>query len=162
MAEMKDVEGEGFKVVDRRKFTSTGEQRTDLSPEEAAAPPPPPLTPPPRQPEPKPADKGPARKPAAQPEPSGPQGEIESSEEFAALIMSLANTAMVYLESRDPLAGSQQNVAAAKQMIGWLEALQRKTEGNRSADETRLLEGLLYELRMQFLAHNKPPKPAKP
>lgn len=161
MTEMKDVEGEGFKVVDRRKFTSTGEQRTDLTPEEAA---PPPVSLPPRPPEPKAAEKGAARKPVpppVPPEPADRRSGGESSEEFAALIMSLANTAMVYLESRDPLAGSQQNVAAAKQMIGWLEALQRKTEGNRSADESRLLDGLLYELRMQFLAHNKPPKPAK-
>jgi hypothetical protein len=159
MAEMKDVEDEGFKVVDRRKFTATGEQRSDLPPEE----PPAAVNAAARPPEPKAPEKGAIRKPAPpqavpQESPSG----AESSEEFAALIMSLANTAMVYLETRDPIAGSQQNVGAAKQMIEWLEALQRKTEGNRSADENRLLDGLLYELRMQFLAHSKPPKPPKP
>jgi hypothetical protein len=74
--------------------------------------------------------------------------------------MSLANTAMVYMEaSKDPKAGhSNQNLAASKQMIDWLGVLQRKTEGNRTAEESLLLENLLYELRMQYLSKSKIPQ----
>jgi hypothetical protein len=86
-----------------------------------------------------------------------PGPDDDSSAEFGAFLMSLANTAMMYMEaSADPLAGrAQQNIAAAKQMIDWLSVLQKKTEGNRTAEESHLLENLLYELRMQFLAKNK-------
>src|SRR3989442_10477024 len=100
---------EGFKVFDRRKFTITGEERTDLPPEEQA-PPPPPRKELPKQ------EK--SKRPASSREPSP----ADLGGEFSAFLMSLANTAMVYMEaSKDPKAGhSNQNLAASKQMIDWL------------------------------------------
>jgi len=163
MSENREREEETFKVLDRRKFTVSGEERTDLPPEEAPS-----LRELPRQESPKAAS---AEKEASRIVSSGatpgsavpPQAKVaptsEDSEEFAAFLMSLANSAMVYLESKDPIAGrSQQNMAACKQMIDWMALLQRKTEGNRTPEESQLLDTLLYELRMQFLAKNKPPK----
>ena len=159
MADPKEGAEESFKVFDRRKFTLAGEERTDLPPEERKAPPKPDLPkapvrdqePPKKQTEQKSAATAPG---SSDKPPAGPD-----SEEFSALLMSLANTAVVYLESKDPIAGrSHQNAAAAKQMIDWISILQRKTEGNRTPEESHLLENLLYELRMQFLAKNKPPK----
>lgn len=164
MADKTEHDEESFKVFDRRKFTITGEERTDLPPEEAA----PPIKELPRQ---EPAKTAPPAKEAARsgsPQPLSEPAEPpqarktasgEDSEEFAAFMMSLANSAMVYLETKDPIAGrAQQNMAACKQMIDWMALLQRKTEGNRTPEESQLLETLLYELRMQFLAKNKPPK----
>ncbi|MBI3941169.1 MAG: DUF1844 domain-containing protein [Acidobacteria bacterium] len=158
MAEKNEPE-ETFKVFDRRKFTLTGEERTDIPPEEAA-----PTEKPPRHepakaaPPGKDASRQPSREPAGRSQAKSAPSAAES-EEFAAFLMSLANSALVYLEAKDPVAGrSQQNMAAAKQMIDWIALVQRKTEGNRTPEESHLLENLLYELRMQFLAKNKPPK----
>ena len=174
MADNKENPTEGFKIFDRRKFTITGEERSDRNPEERT-PPPEPLKEPPRREPPKtppPRSEAPRREPGPTPpprkEPPKP-GRVDASDpgasgageetsaEFGAFLMSLANTAMMYMEAAgDPLAGrAQQNIAAAKQMIDWLSVLQRKTEGNRTAEESHLLENLLYELRMQFLAKNK-------
>ncbi|MBI4455231.1 MAG: DUF1844 domain-containing protein [Acidobacteria bacterium] len=165
MAENRERQGEGFKVFDRRKFTLTGEERTDLPPEEVA--PPPPKKEFPRQDT---AQTLPKKETVKRDSKQAP-GERETrsawgasadrageSEEFSAMMASVANTAMVYMEAKDPIAGSQENLAAAKQMIDWLSILQRKTEGNRTPEESLLLENLLYELRMQFLAKSKPPK----
>ena len=77
--------------------------------------------------------------------------------DFSSFLLSLATTAMMHLgEIPDPVAGgSNQNLEAAKQMVDILSILQKKSEGNRTADESRLLEELLYELRMKYLAKTK-------
>ncbi len=149
----KEHQEESFKVFDRRKFTITGEERTDLPSEERTPPPPPPKEAPRQQ---TPA-KTPSRQQSAPPKDAS---SADMSGEFAAFLMSLANTAMMYMEAaKDPAAGRfDQNIAAAKQMVDWLLVLQRKTEGNRTAEESHLLDNLLYELRMQYLAKNKLPK----
>lgn len=145
----KEQQEEGFKVLDRRKFTITGEVRTDLPPEQQT---PPPKTEPQKQQPPKTAKK----------QQTGGAGtsSADLSGEFAAFLMSLANTAMMYMEAaKDPAAGRfEQNISAAKQMIDWLGILKTKTEGNCTAEESHLLESLLYELRMQYLAKSKVPK----
>ena len=43
----------------------------------------------------------------------------------------------------------------AKYLIDTLDLLQKKTEGNRTADETEALEHLLHELRLGFLEKEK-------
>ncbi len=43
------------------------------------------------------------------------------------------------------------NPQAAKHHIDLLEVLSQKTQGNLSDEETKVLESLLYELRMQFV-----------
>jgi hypothetical protein len=40
----------------------------------------------------------------------------------------------------------------AKHVIGTLDMLWQKTEGNRTADETAMLDDLLHELRLGYLA----------
>ncbi|HEY3131251.1 MAG TPA: DUF1844 domain-containing protein [Acidobacteriota bacterium] len=149
----KDHKEESFKVFDRRKFTITGEERTDLPPEERTSAQPPSKEAPKQQSSVKTSSRQQSAPPKAEPS-------ADASGELAAFLMSLANTAMMYMEAaKDPAAGRfEQNVAAAKQMIDWLGVVQRKTEGNRSAEESLLLENLLYELRMQYLAKNKLPK----
>ena len=48
------------------------------------------------------------------------------------------------------------NLPAAKQMIDILALLQDKTEGNLDESESKLLSGLLYDLRVQYVdAQNK-------
>ena len=43
------------------------------------------------------------------------------------------------------------NPAAAKQFIDLLEVLQKKTKGNLVEEEEKILNGVLYELQMQFV-----------
>jgi hypothetical protein len=43
----------------------------------------------------------------------------------------------------------------AKRTVDLLEVLQEKTKGNLSASESRLLEDVLYELRMSFVEMQK-------
>jgi hypothetical protein len=45
----------------------------------------------------------------------------------------------------------QVNLEVARQNIDLLELMQSKTQGNRSPEEDRLLEQLLFETRMRFV-----------
>lgn len=47
--------------------------------------------------------------------------------------------------------GVDSNLELAKQNIDLLELMQAKTTGNRSAEEDRLIEQLLFELRLRFV-----------
>jgi len=46
---------------------------------------------------------------------------------------------------------AERNLEAAKQTIDILGILKDKTKGNLSDEEDRLLESLLYELRMRYV-----------
>ncbi|HEX7503853.1 MAG TPA: DUF1844 domain-containing protein, partial [Syntrophales bacterium] len=46
---------------------------------------------------------------------------------------------------------AERNLEAVKQTIDILAILEEKTKGNLIEDEERLLESLLYELRMRFV-----------
>jgi hypothetical protein len=49
----------------------------------------------------------------------------------------------------------EEDLAQAKFLIDTLGMLKEKTKGNLNADETSLLENILYELRMQYLSKGK-------
>lgn len=133
---------ESFKVTDRRKFSAEGEFLGHGEEERPAA------EPPPRPAEPRSADpkRAQSRDPAAQPE-----------VDFSSFVLSLATSAMVNMgEIADPATGKKvESLEGARHMIELLSMLQEKTQGNLSAEESRLLEGVLYELRMKFLTKSK-------
>jgi len=73
---------------------------------------------------------------------------------FTGFILSLATTAAVHFgDVADPNTGKRgaPNLVAAAQMIELITLLQDKTRGNLSDDEERLVDDLLYELRMRFV-----------
>lgn len=72
---------------------------------------------------------------------------------FSTFVLSLASSALVQLgEVPDPATGGVgEDLALAKHSIDILSMLREKTEGRLDAEENRLLEGLLYELRMKFV-----------
>jgi hypothetical protein len=73
---------------------------------------------------------------------------------FTGFILSLATTAAVHFgDIADPNTGqpAEPNLVAAAQMIELIALLQDKTKGNLSAQESQLVEDLLYELRMRFV-----------
>ncbi|HVP29464.1 MAG TPA: DUF1844 domain-containing protein [Myxococcota bacterium] len=74
--------------------------------------------------------------------------------DFSTFVLSLSTSALVHMgRVPDPHTGTpaEKNLEAARETIDLLELLQAKTRGNLEPDETRLLESLLYELRMQFV-----------
>jgi len=147
MPEDKNSES-SFKITDRRLFNEEGELRKD-APREA--------------PKPEPA------KPAEQPRHSNrPPKErpkestrADASEEptidFASFVLSLATSAMMHMgEIPDPVTGRPvESLPAARQTIDVLNILREKTKGNLNADEQRLMDSLLYELRLKFLNKTK-------
>jgi hypothetical protein len=72
---------------------------------------------------------------------------------FSTFVLSLASSALVQLgEVPDPSTGENaEDIALAKHSIDILSMLQDKVKHGLDAEETRLLEGLLYELRMKFI-----------
>ena len=124
-------EKKGFTVKDRRLFTSQGELRSTDAAEPAVA-------------EPTPAAPIAAPVPPPPEAISGPRVSSPGEVDFAAFLMSLAAQAGSLLEGDADLQG-------AREMISILEMLADKTEGRRSADETRVLQSLLFELRTAYV-----------
>jgi len=73
--------------------------------------------------------------------------------DFSTLVLSLATSAMVHMGLVPETEGGpvEKNLALAHQSIDTLEMLQDKTRGNLSNDEAKLLESVLYELRMSYV-----------
>ena len=74
--------------------------------------------------------------------------------DFSTFILSLSTSAFYHLGMvPDPETGkpAPPNRALARQTIDTLEVLQLKTRGNLDAQESHLLESLLYELRLRFV-----------
>jgi hypothetical protein len=76
---------------------------------------------------------------------------------FASFIISLSSSALFLLgDIPDPATNqTQRNLPLAKQTIDILGLLKEKTVGNLERDETQLLESLLYDLRMRYVAELK-------
>ena len=73
---------------------------------------------------------------------------------FAGFILSLATTAAVHFgDIADPNTGERQqpDLTAAHQMIELIALLQDKTRGNLTPEESKLVDDLLYELRLRFV-----------
>jgi hypothetical protein len=80
--------------------------------------------------------------------------------DFATLVQSFFVTALHHMGLvADPETGqpSAPNLAAARQDIEILELLEEKTRGNLDAEESRMLAGVLYELRMRFVEASRAP-----
>ena len=74
--------------------------------------------------------------------------------DFSTLLLSLSTTALYQMGlAPDPSTGQTRGPDAllARQTIDTLEMLRKKTRGNLDADEEKLFDSLLYELRMRFV-----------
>lgn len=131
----------GFVIKDRRRFDDSGEARPEPPKEEASRP---------QEPN---AEAKEAEPRAGKP---GKPAEEEASFpdlNFSTFVFSLGTSAMYHFgDFPDPVTKkAERNLEAAKQTIDILGILQDKTKGNLSEDEERLLESLLYELRMRYV-----------
>jgi len=132
----------GFIIKDRRRFDDSGEARAETPREETAA---------------EPQELKPEAK-AAEPRTDEPKQQAQAEAtfpelNFAAFVFSLGTAAMYHFGGfPDPVTKkAERNLEAAKQTIDILGILKDKTKGNLSDDEERLLESLLYELRMRYV-----------
>ena len=160
-----------FKVTDRRLFNADGSPR-DLPPEE--------------KPEPKIVATQEAAAPAPAPEPPAPETSVppeaaetaageeeEFTEEdladardpasFVSFVMSIASNAASALGMMEhPVTHQREvDVELGKHWIDVLGMLQKKTTGNLTSQEKRMLEGLLADLRMQYVSLVNSPQQAR-
>ena len=149
-----------YKVTDRRLFNADGTPR-DLPPEEKPEPQPEPVT-------------APAEATASntETETATPPPPVEAAEEledeftpeeladardpagFISFIMSIASNAASALGMMEhPVTHSREvDVELGKHWIDVLGMLQKKTAGNLAPKEKQMLEGLLSDLRMQYVS----------
>ena len=138
-----EIEGKGFVIKDRRRFTEEGEPKEETGPEEQAE-------------EPKPRAREQAKERAKVEEKvtqETPFPEIN----FSTFIFSLNTSALLHLgEIPDPATGKQQeDLAMAKQTIDLIAMLQEKTRGNLAPDEENLVKHILYDLRLRYVQKAK-------
>jgi hypothetical protein len=76
---------------------------------------------------------------------------------FTHLVLMLATTGLMQLgEAPNPMTKQvEPNLGLARHTIDSLTMLQEKTEGHLTREESELLDGLLYELRMKYLEKTK-------
>ena len=86
-----------------------------------------------------------------------PKGSGELTMDFSAFILSLNASSLIHLgEIPDPQSRERtMNIPAAKHTIEILEILKEKTAGNLDQEETKLLDDILFNLRLKFLQHSK-------
>jgi hypothetical protein len=74
---------------------------------------------------------------------------------FTQFVISLASSAAIHFGDMPDPGGntlSEPNLEGAHQMIEILGLLEEKTKGNLTAEERQVLEQVLYELRLRFVA----------
>ena len=91
-------------------------------------------------------------RPAEQPQ-QPRSAELDSAKTLAGVFIMFATSALVALgESPDPLTGRvQKDLAQASEAIDILVLLREKTEGNRTREESDLLEQIIYDLQLRFV-----------
>jgi hypothetical protein len=129
-------ESKGFTVQDRRRFSpETGEAREDVaeSPKESA----------------ESTQSSEARTDAA----GEAHHEALPEINFSTFVISLSTQALMHLgEIANPVSGKiDPDVPAAKQMIDLLGMIREKTRGNLNANEDRLMQDILFDLRMKYV-----------
>ena len=72
---------------------------------------------------------------------------------FTNFVISLSTSALFHFGDFPEVEGgkAEKNLPAAKQTIDILDMLQKKTAGNLDTNETSLIEGVLYELKMRYV-----------
>ena len=138
-----EIEGKGFVIKDRRRFTDEGEPKKDTPAEEKAEGP----------------EPGTEEEEKAEPEAATEQAEHMPLPEinFSTFIFSLNTSTLLHLgEVPDPATGKQQeDLVMAKQTIDLIAMLEEKTRGNLTLDEENLVKHILYDLRLRYVQKAK-------
>ena len=132
MSEKENVEGEGFVIKDNRSSQISEDNAAFLDAQET-----------------KDQEK--------QTDLSGKKETEPFQIDFSAFIMSLTSSAFYHLgDMPDPSTGkTETNLPAVQQTIDMLIMLREKTKGNLKEDESKLIEQLIYELQVKYVAKTK-------
>jgi hypothetical protein len=135
-------EEKGFRVSDRRRFSSEGKASEEKGKAEEGAG--------------STADAGktnPSATQTGQDPADRPQQRELPPVNFATFVISLTSSVLIHLGlAEDPMTGSvNRDLALAKQSIDILGMLKEKTRGNLAEEESQLMEGILYDLRMRYV-----------
>ena len=137
MASDSDREEEkGFKVEDRRRFSTESEEprkdKEDVTPPEGQD------------------EQASVERPVE--EDSG-ANEALPAINFSTFIIGLSTQALMHLgEIPDPLSGKvQKDISVVKQMIDIIGVLRDKTQGNLDQGEEKLMDHILFDLRMKYV-----------
>jgi hypothetical protein len=149
MEREEEEKARGFKVEDRRRFSSEGEIKPEFRDDSPAAAPSAAghgQTTPESAYSPKPNR---ATQAAAAPQAHRPEPEVT----FGAFLVGLSTQALMLLgDIADPETGATHaDLPGAQQLIDIIGMLQRKTQGNLDHDEAQLIETILFELRMKYV-----------
>jgi len=125
-----EIEGQGFTIKDKRTFDTKGEIKDESEKTEIRK------------------DEG-KEKTKEEKKDSTPLPEIN----FSSFLLSLSSSVLLHLgEIADPQFGEKKkDLVLAKQSIDIINLLKEKTKGNLTQEEEKLLEHLLYDLRMRFV-----------
>jgi hypothetical protein len=132
MSKKEPVEGEGFVIKDKRSSQISEDAATFLDDQET--------------------------KDQEEQADSSKEKETESFQiDFSTFIMSLTSSAFYHLgDMPDPSTGKKEvNLPAVQQTIDMLVMLREKTKGNLKEDEEKLIEQLIYELQVKYVAKTK-------
>ena len=132
MSEKENVEGEGFVIKDKRSSQISEDDATFQDEQET--------------------------KDQEKQSDSSQKKETEPFQvDFSTFIMSLTSSAFYHLgDMPDPSTGKKEvNLPAVQQTIDMLIMLREKTKGNLKEDEKKLLEQLVYELQVKYVAKTK-------
>ena len=132
MNEKDKVEGEGFVIKDKRSSQISEDDANFLDDQEAKA--------------------------SQEQKVSSEEEQAEPFQvDFSTFIMSLTSSAFYHLgDMADPTTGKKEvNLPAVQQTIDMLIMLREKTKGNLTEDENKLLEQLIYELQVKYVAKTK-------
>ena len=132
MSEKENVEGEGFVIKDKRSSQISEDDATFQDEQET--------------------------KDQKKQTDSSKEKETEPFQvDFSTFIMSLTSSAFYHLgDMPDPSTGKKEvNLPAVQQTIDMLIMLREKTKGNLKEDEKKLLEQLVYELQVKYVAKTK-------
>ena len=132
MSKKEPVEGEGFVIKDKRSSQISEDAATFLNDQETEG----------------------------QEEQTGSSKEKETESfqiDFSTFVMSLTSSAFYHLgDMPDPSTGKKEvNLPAVQQTIDMLVMLREKTKGNLKEDEEKLIEQLIYELQVKYVAKTK-------
>ncbi len=135
----KEPEDQGFRVTDKRLFGEDGKLREETAEE---------------------ASKAPTEASASQPHtatPVEPPPGTGAKIDFPSYILSYYTQSLVLLgEVPNPYTNKkEEDLEAARHTVDILGMLKDKTKGNLTEDEEQLLESVLYEVRLKYMAKAK-------
>jgi hypothetical protein len=128
-----EIQGQGFIIKDKRTFDTKGEIKDK-------------------------SEKTEIRKDEGKEKTKEEKGSVPLPEiNFSSFLLSLSSSTLLHLgEIADPQSGEKKkDLILAKQSIDIINLLKDKTKGNLTQEEEKLLEHLLYDLRMRFVKANE-------